>query len=72
MPMYKVIAIILIAAGMLGLIYKGFTYTKDTHEADLGPLSISVDDNEYIDIPTWAGFGAVMLGSILLLWKKNA
>ena len=63
----KVAAIVLIAAGILGLVYGSFSYTKDTHEAKLGPIEVSVKDKETINIPVWAGVGAIVTGGGLLL-----
>jgi len=63
----KVLAIVLIAAGILALVYGGFTYTQATHEANVGPISISVQDNRTVIIPIWAGVGAIVLGGALLL-----
>jgi hypothetical protein len=63
----KIAAIVLIAAGVLGLVYGGFSYTKDTHEAKLGPLEVSVKERETINIPVWAGVGAIVIGGALLL-----
>ena len=59
----KMAAIVLIAAGVLGLVYGSFSYTKDTHEAKLGPLELSVKDKETVNIPVWAGVGARPLPS---------
>ena len=63
----KMAAIVLIAAGVLGLVYGGFSYTKDTHETKLGPLELSVKDKETVNIPVWAGVGAIVIGGALLL-----
>jgi TRAP-type C4-dicarboxylate transport system permease small subunit len=63
----KMAAIVLIAAGILGLAYGSFSYTKDTHEATLGPLELSVEDKETVNIPVWAGVGAIVIGGALLL-----
>jgi hypothetical protein len=63
----KVVAMLLIAGGALGLVYGGFSYTKETHEAKLGPIELSVKDKRTINIPVWAGVGAIVLGSALLL-----
>jgi hypothetical protein len=63
----KMAAIVLIAAGVLGLVYGSFSYTKDTHEAKLGPLELSVKDKETVNIPVWAGVGAIVIGGGLLL-----
>ena len=66
----KMLAIVLIVAGGLGLLYGGFTYTKDTHEAKIGPIVLSVKDKETVNIPIWAGIAAVVAGMILLFVKK--
>lgn len=63
----KIAAIVLIAAGVLGLAYGSFSYTKDTHEAKLGPIELSVKDQETVDIPVWAGVVAIVIGGGLLL-----
>lgn len=66
----KMLAIALIVAGGLGLLYGGFTYTKDTHEAKLGPIVLSVKDKETVNIPIWLGVGAIAAGMILLFVRK--
>ena len=63
----KIAAIILIIAGTLALAYGGFTYTKDTHEVKLGPIELSVKEKKTVNVPMWAGIGAIVLGSVLLL-----
>jgi hypothetical protein len=63
----KMAAIVLIAAGVLGLVYGSFSYTKDTHDAKLGPLELSVKDKETVNVPVWAGVGAIVGGGALLL-----
>ena len=67
MSAIKMAAIVLIAAGVLALAYGSFSYTKDTHEAKLGPLELSVTEKETVNIPVWAGVGAVVIGGALLL-----
>jgi TRAP-type C4-dicarboxylate transport system permease small subunit len=67
----KIIGILLVIAGALGLIYGGFTYTKDTHTAKLGPLSISVQEKETVMVPVIASAGALALGLFLLVAGKN-
>ena len=64
----KLVALALIVAGVLGLVYGSFTYTKETHEAKLGPLSLTVKDKETVNIPVWAGVLAVLAGGALLLY----
>ena len=63
----KIAGILLVAAGILGLAYGGFSYTKETHETKIGPLELSVKDKETVNVPVWAGVGAIVLGGILLL-----
>jgi uncharacterized membrane protein len=67
----KILGIVLIVGGVLGLMYGGFTYTKDTHEAKIGPLKLSVTDKETINVPIWAGVGAVVIGGLLLVFGNK-
>lgn len=64
----RIAAIALIVAGALGLAYGSFTYTKSTQEAKIGPISLSVKDNKTVNIPIWAGVGAMVLGGLLLVF----
>lgn len=66
----KMLAIVLIVAGGLALAYGGFTYTKDTHQAKLGPIELSVKEKETVNIPIWAGLGLVVAGVALLFVRK--
>jgi hypothetical protein len=69
----KIIAIVLIVAGVLGLAYGKFSYTKETHDAKVGPLELSVKDKETVNVPVWAGVGAIVIGAgILLAGGKRA
>ena len=63
----KIIAIVLIIAGVLGLAYGSFSYTKETHDAKVGPIELSVKDKETVNVPVWAGVGAIVIGAGLLL-----
>ena len=67
----KVTAMGLIVAGILALAYGGFSYTKDTHDAKIGPLELSVKDTERVNIPVWAGVGAIVVGGGLLLVRQE-
>jgi hypothetical protein len=67
MSVVKIVGIVLIAAGILGLVYGGFSYTKETHETQIGPLELSVKDKETVNVPVWAGVGAIVINGILLL-----
>lgn len=68
MSAMKFAGIALIAAGILGLVYGGFSYTKETHEAKIGPIGLSVKDKQTVHVPVWAGVGAVLIGGALLVF----
>jgi len=70
MNLLKMFAIALIAAGALGLAYGSFTYTKETHEAKIGPIEFSVADKETVNIPIWVSIAALAAGAMLLLTRK--
>jgi uncharacterized membrane protein YidH (DUF202 family) len=63
----KVIAIVLIVLGVLGLAYGGFSYTKDTTVVKLGPLEVSAREKQTVNVPMWTGIGAVVVGGLLLV-----
>jgi len=68
----KFVAVLLIVAGIVGLLYGGFTYTRTTHDAKLGPFEVSIKDRKTIPIPAWAGAGAIVLGGALILMRTKA
>lgn len=70
MSSIKMLAIVLIVAGGLALAYGGFTYTKDTHQAKLGPIELSVKETQTVNIPIWAGLGLMVAGVGLLFVRK--
>jgi hypothetical protein len=61
-----VVAIVLLVAGALALVYGGFTYTKKTHKTDLGPISFAIKEKETVNVPVWAGVAAIVVGGALL------
>lgn len=67
MKALKIIAVLLVAAGLVVLVYGGFNYPKSNHEAKLGSLEFAVKDEGHTRIPPWAGAGAIILGTLLLL-----
>ncbi len=71
MSKIKIVAIILIIAGTLGLVYGQFTYTKKTHDTKLGQIEIQVKEKETVNVPAWAGVGAIAVGVIFLLMNKK-
>lgn len=62
----KMFAAILIIGGILALTYGGFSYTKDTTAVKLGPVEFSVKEKETVNVPIWAGIGAIVAGIVLL------
>ena len=67
MNIIEITAIVLVVAGILGLVYGSFSYTKSSH-GTTGPTELSVTDKQTINVPVWAGVGAITIGSLLLLW----
>jgi len=63
----KLVAVILIVAGILGLAYGGFSYTKDTTVVKLGPIEVSAKEKQTVNVPMWAGIGAIVIGGLLLV-----
>ena len=63
----KIIGIVLIVAGAMGLAYGSFSFTKDTHSASIGPIQLSVKEKETVNVPVWAGIAAIVAGGVLLL-----
>lgn len=68
----KIVAIVLIMVGALGLAYGGFSYTKETQQAKIGPIELTVQDRQTVNIPIWAGVAAIMAGALLLFVPKNS
>jgi len=67
----KIVAIVLIVAGIAGLVYGKFTYTKATHEAKIGPIDFSLKEKKTVNVPMWAGIGAIAAGLLLLVVPRR-
>ena len=67
----QTLALVLIVAGVLALLYGGFTYTKTSHDTKIGPLEFSVKNKETVNIPVWAGIGAIVVGGVLLFLRPK-
>jgi hypothetical protein len=68
----RMAGIALIVAGVLGLMYGSFSYTKETHEAKLGPIELSIKDKQTVNVPVWAGVAAIAIGGALLVFGGKA
>lgn len=64
----RILALIMIVAGALGLVYGGFSYTKQTDVAKLGPIELTVKEKETVNVPLWAGIGLIAVGAGLLVF----
>lgn len=71
MDALRVVAIVLIVAGALALAYGGFSYTKETHQVDVGPLHMEVAEKQRVNVPIWAGVGALVVGGLLLVVRRR-
>ncbi|MDE2400849.1 MAG: hypothetical protein KGL90_04235 [Burkholderiales bacterium] len=67
----KVVALALVVAGVVGLTYGGFSYTKDTTVFKLGPIEVSAKERETVNVPIWAGIGAIVVGGLLLVMGEK-
>ena len=67
----RLIAIVLIVLGILATVYGGFSYTKDTTVAKVGPIELTAKKQETVNIPLWAGIGAIVVGAVLLVTGKK-
>jgi hypothetical protein len=68
----RIAAVVLIAAGVLALAYRSFSYVEETHDVDLGPIEFEVKERERVEIPVWLGVALVAVGAGLLLTRRRA
>ena len=71
MSIRKLVGAVLIAAGVLALVYGGFSFTKKTHRVDLGVAELKVGEKEKVKVPTWAGVAAIVAGGALLAFGRK-
>ena len=64
-------AILLIVFGALGLAYGAIGFGRETHHASVGPMEVSISEQRTVNIPVWAGVGAIVVGALLLLPLKK-
>jgi hypothetical protein len=65
----KLLGAMLLALGILALAYGGFSYTKTTDKANIGPIHFEVKDKETVNVPLWAGIAVAVVGGVLLARK---
>lgn len=72
----KIVGILLIIGGVLGLVYGSFSFpksTKETHTANIGSLSMSITEKEpeRVNVPVWVGVTAIVVGGVLLVFDDK-
>jgi hypothetical protein len=68
----KAAGLVLLVLGILALIYGGFSYTREKGDAKIGPIEIQVTEKERVNVPLWAGIGAVAVGGALLARRNSS
>ena len=71
MKLVRIVGVLLIVAGVLGVVFNSFSFTKETHELKLGPIELSVKEKQAVDIPVWASVGAIVVGGVLLVFGNR-
>ena len=73
MKAMRIVGVLLLVLGLAGFLTGGFSFTKDTTQAKLGPLELTVKEKESVNIPQWMSLGAMVLGGVLLVlgFRKN-
>jgi hypothetical protein len=67
----KTVGIVLIVAGLIGASLGGFSFTKNTHQASLGPINLSVAEEKTVNIPLWASLAAIVAGAVVLVGSSK-
>ena len=68
MNAYIIVAVVLIVAGILGLVYGQFSYTKESQGAKLGPIELTIEEKQTVNVPVWAGVGSIVVGAVILVF----
>jgi hypothetical protein len=71
MSTLRIMAIVLIVAGIVALMYGKLSYTKETHDIKLGPLEMSIAEKQTVNVPVWAGILAIVGGGVLLIYGSK-
>jgi len=70
MDAIKTFALVLVVGGVLALVYGGFSYTKDTQAAKIGPVELTVSETERVNVPMWVGVGTIVIGASIMLARR--
>jgi len=68
----RIVAILLIVAGIAGLFYGQFTYTKATHELKAGPIDLALKEKKTVNVPLWVSIAAIVAGGLLFFVPKRS
>jgi hypothetical protein len=63
----QLVGVVLLVLGILAVVYGGFWFTKSEKKAELGPIELRVQEKERVNVPLWAGVGAIAVGAVLLV-----
>ncbi len=66
----RILGVVLLVLGILGIVYGGFSYTKETTGAKLGPLEVQVAERKHVSVPLWAGVLVSGAGLALVLKRR--
>ncbi len=67
----QIVGLVVLVLGVLSLVYGGFGYTEETHDVELGPLELRVEEKERVSVPVWAGVAAIAAGAVLLVYRRQ-
>ena len=68
----KVLAVVLIAIGLVGLIYGGVTWTRREKVLDIGPVQVTREQEKSVPVPPIVGGICLVAGVVLLIKGRTA
>ena len=68
--MSKVVGIVLVVVGLVGLAWGGFTYTTRQKVVDIGPIHATRDETHTLPLPPIAGAAALIGGIVLIAARR--
>lgn len=67
MTALRIVGVLLLVAGLAGFLTGGFSVTEDVAQAQLGPLALTVQERETVQVPQWMSLAAMVLGGAALV-----